>query len=151
MCVKSLQSCPTLCDPMDRSPPGSSVHGILQVRILEWVAMPSSKGSSWLTDWICLFYISCVVKWMPYHYRHLGSPKALWDLFTFLKDPLWKVYRGWKLYLYMYNTFPIAVCIGLAKKFEFFHKMVRKNSHKIFGEARIWYVVTTPWGLSQWH
>ena len=47
MCVyKSLQSCPTLCDPLDCSPPGSSVHGILQARILEWVAMPSSKGSS---------------------------------------------------------------------------------------------------------
>ena len=36
--------CPTLCDLMDRSPPGSSVHGILQARILEWVAMPSSRG-----------------------------------------------------------------------------------------------------------
>ena len=36
------QSCPTLCDPTDCSPPGFSVHGILQARILEWVAMPSS-------------------------------------------------------------------------------------------------------------
>ena len=40
------QLCPTLCDPMNCSPPGSSVHGILQARILEWVAMPSSRGSS---------------------------------------------------------------------------------------------------------
>ena len=40
---KSLQSCPTLCDPIDCSPPGFSVHGILQARITEWVAMPSSK------------------------------------------------------------------------------------------------------------
>ena len=47
MCVhaKSLQSCPTLCDPLDCGLPGSSVHGIPQARILEWVAMPSSKGS----------------------------------------------------------------------------------------------------------
>ena len=37
----SPQLCPTLCDPMDCSPPGSSVHGILQSRILEWVAIPS--------------------------------------------------------------------------------------------------------------
>ena len=44
--AKSLQLCPTLCDPMDHSPPGSSVHGILQARILQWVAMPSSRGSS---------------------------------------------------------------------------------------------------------
>ena len=41
-----IQSCLTLCDPMDCSPPGSSVHGILQVRILEWVAMPFSRGPS---------------------------------------------------------------------------------------------------------
>ena len=41
-----LQSCLTLCDPMDYSPPGSSVHGILQARLLEWVAIPFSKGSS---------------------------------------------------------------------------------------------------------
>ena len=40
-CVQSLQSCLTLCDPMDYSPPGSSVDGILQARILEWVAVPS--------------------------------------------------------------------------------------------------------------
>ena len=40
------QSCPTLCDSMDCSPPGSSVHGIFQARILEWVAMPYSRGSS---------------------------------------------------------------------------------------------------------
>ena len=40
------QSCPTLCNPMDSSPPVSSVHGILQARILEWVAMPFSGGSS---------------------------------------------------------------------------------------------------------
>ena len=40
--AKLLQSCPTLCNPMDFSLPGSSVHGILQARILEWVAMPSS-------------------------------------------------------------------------------------------------------------
>ena len=40
------QSCPTLCDPMDCSLPGSSVHGILQARILEWVAISFSRGSS---------------------------------------------------------------------------------------------------------
>ena len=40
------QSCPTLCDPMDCSLPGSSIHGILQARILEWVAISFSRGSS---------------------------------------------------------------------------------------------------------
>ena len=46
MHAESLQSCLTLCSPMDCSPPGSSVHGILQARVLEWVVMPSSGGSS---------------------------------------------------------------------------------------------------------
>ena len=43
-CCLVAQTCLTLCDPMDGSPPGSSVHGILQARILRWVAMPSSRG-----------------------------------------------------------------------------------------------------------
>ena len=46
ICVSRSQSCPTLCDPMDCSPPGSSVHGIFQARVLEWVAIPFSRGSS---------------------------------------------------------------------------------------------------------
>ena len=50
MKVLVAQSCPTLCDPTDCSPPDSSVHGILQGRILEWVAVPFSRGSSLLRD-----------------------------------------------------------------------------------------------------
>ena len=46
MGVKSFKLCPTFCDPMDYSPPGFSVCGILQARILEWVAMPFSRESS---------------------------------------------------------------------------------------------------------
>ena len=42
--VLAVQSCPALCNPMDCSPPGFSVHGILQVRILEWIAISFSKG-----------------------------------------------------------------------------------------------------------
>ena len=49
LCVLVAQPCPTPCDPMDRSPPGSSIHGILQARTLEWVAIPFSISSfsSW--------------------------------------------------------------------------------------------------------
>ena len=47
----AAESCLTLCNPMEYSPSGSSVHGILQARILEWVAVPFSKGSSQLRDW----------------------------------------------------------------------------------------------------
>ena len=46
VCVLDTHLCPTLCDPKDCSPPGSSVHGILQARILEWVAISFSRGSS---------------------------------------------------------------------------------------------------------
>ena len=59
VCV-SLQSCLTLCGPMDYSLPVSSVHGILQVRILQWVAMPPSRGSSWLRDQIWVSCGSCI-------------------------------------------------------------------------------------------
>ena len=48
------KSCLTLCDPMDCSPPGSSVQGILQERILEWVAISFSRGSSWPRDQTCV-------------------------------------------------------------------------------------------------
>ena len=57
VCVWVTQSCPTFCDPIDCSPPGSSVHEILQARILEWVAMPFSRGSSWSRD---RTQISCI-------------------------------------------------------------------------------------------
>ena len=55
-----LPSWPALCDPMDSSPPGSSVHGILQGRILEWIAVPFSRGFSWPMDGTCISYISCI-------------------------------------------------------------------------------------------
>ena len=51
------QPCPALGNLMDCSPPGSSVHGISQVRILEWVAIPFSRGSSWSRDWTL---VSCI-------------------------------------------------------------------------------------------
>ena len=55
--AKSLESCLTLCDPIDGSPPGSSIPGILQERTLEWVTIPSSRGSSWPRDWT---QVSCI-------------------------------------------------------------------------------------------
>ena len=51
------QSCPTLCNPMDCSPPGSSVHGILQAGVLEWVSIAFSRGSSQLRDWTWVSHI----------------------------------------------------------------------------------------------
>ena len=58
MCAKSLQSSLTFCDPVDCDLPGSSVHGILHARILEWVVSPSSRGSSQPRDQTCMSYVS---------------------------------------------------------------------------------------------
>ena len=57
MCLVT-QSCPTLCNPMECSPPSFSVHGILQTRVLEWVAMPSSRGSSQTRGWTQVSHIA---------------------------------------------------------------------------------------------
>ena len=60
MCAKSLQSCLTLSNPLDHRLPGSSVHGILQATKLEWVAVPSSRGSSQPRDRTS---VSCLLRW----------------------------------------------------------------------------------------
>ena len=65
-CVPSCFS-QTLCNPMDHSLPGSSVHGILQTRVLEWIAMPSFRGSSWPRDRTCNSSISCIGRQILYH------------------------------------------------------------------------------------
>ena len=57
---RSLQSCPALSDPMDYSPPGSSVHGIFQERILEWITISFSRGYSWSRDSTQISYVSCI-------------------------------------------------------------------------------------------
>ena len=65
--AKSLQLCQTLCNPMNHSPPGSSVHGILQARILEWIAKPSSRRSSQPRDRTHVSYVSCTGRHVLYH------------------------------------------------------------------------------------
>ena len=82
-CAKSLQWCPTLCNPMDYSPPGSSVHGILQVRILEWLAIPSSRQSSWSRNQTCISYISCIGWWVLHHFSSVQFSHSV------LSDSLW--------------------------------------------------------------
>ena len=66
--AKSLQSCPTLCDPIDSSPPGSSIHGIFQARVLEWGATAFSKmRHAKLLQW-------CPTLCNPINGSPLGSP-----------------------------------------------------------------------------
>ena len=75
--AKSLQSCPTLSDPMDCSLQGSSVHGIFQVRVLEWIAISFSRGSSRSR---ARTQVSCIAGRL-YHLSHQGSP-ILHELLT---------------------------------------------------------------------
>ena len=61
------QSCLTVCDPIDYSPLGSFVHGIFHIRILEQVAISSSKGFSQPKDWTSISCVSCLGRWILYH------------------------------------------------------------------------------------
>ena len=92
VCVRSdALKCPTLCNPMDCSPPGSSVHAIPQIRILEWAAMPSSRGSSQSKDHV-LHLLHC--RRILYLFEPAGKPtriniwgshKDIWSLKTKIK------------------------------------------------------------------
>ena len=74
VCVLAGQSCPILCDPMDCSLPGSSIHGILQARLLEWVAISFSRGSSQPRN---KTWVSCISGKFFYHLSHQGSPESM--------------------------------------------------------------------------
>ena len=75
MCMhaQSLQSCLIFCDPMDCNPPGSSLLGILQARVLELFAIPSSRGSSQPRDRTHGSCVSCIGRRVLCHYCHLGG------------------------------------------------------------------------------
>ena len=79
LCGGSAQSCLTLCHPMDCGPPSSSVHGILQPRILEWVAISFSRASSQPRDQTRIFCISCIGRWILYHW-------ATWEASTTMRS-----------------------------------------------------------------
>ena len=74
MCSFSVtQLCPTLCNPMDYSLPGFSVHGILQARILEWVATSYSRGFSQPRDRTSISWVSCIGRQILYHCANLEA------------------------------------------------------------------------------
>ena len=91
MKVKVLvaQTCPTLCDPTDCSLTGSSVHRLLQARILEWVAMPSSRGSSrprdrtWVSHTAGSFFTLWANRETPRTYTHICSFKIMYAFICF--------------------------------------------------------------------
>ena len=74
-----MLSRPTLCNPTDCSPPGSSVHGIPQARILEWVAILSSRGSSWPRDGTHVSCSFCIGRWVLYFWATWEALFSIWD------------------------------------------------------------------------
>ena len=81
VCVLVSQWCPTLCDSLDHSPPGSSVHGILQARILEQVAMPLSRGSFRPSDQTQVSYTD---RQIQYCLSHMGSAEQESSKYLFI-------------------------------------------------------------------
>ena len=88
------QSCPTLCDPMDYSLPGSSIHGIFQARILEWIAISLPRVSSWTRDGS---WISRIAGKTIYHLSHQGSPCLSMKLKVKLLSHIWLFATPWTI------------------------------------------------------
>ena len=150
VCAKSLQPCLTFCDPMDCSPAGSSVYEILQAKILEWVVMPSSRGSSQTRDQTqvshiagrfqqCLIIIcislSLIVRspffisdFIAFHlpFFMVNSPKYLSTL-IFIKDQLCCLdllyYSLFDLSLHCFLLFTSSSDYGLVSAFSSFFKV----------------------------
>ena len=92
--VLVAQSCPTLCDRMDCSPPGSSVHGILQGRILEWVAISLPLQGIFPTQGLNLSLLHC--RLILYHMSHQGSAVVFLTFYiSFSHDLLPSLCQAW--------------------------------------------------------
>ena len=107
MHAKLFQSCPTLCDPMDYSSPGSSVYGILQARILEWVAIPFSRGSSWPSDQI---WVSCIVGRFFTSWATREAPYSRFGRIIFLKHKRHLLILVWAVSAGTEETTEIIIC-----------------------------------------
>ena len=97
------QSCLSLCNPMDCSPLGSSVHGIFQARILEWGAISYSRRSSWPRDWTCVSCVSCIGRWILYHWT---TWEILQTIEQLMKSTRWVfcAYTDLSLYIHTCNN-----------------------------------------------
>ena len=91
-------------------PPGSSIHGILQARILEWAAMPSSRGSFWPSDWTC---VSCLLCWQTGSVPLAPPGKALWLPYTIAISPQVVHIRETKMYVHTKACTQMAITVFL--------------------------------------
>ena len=126
------QSCPTLCDPMDCSLPGSSLHGILQARVLEWVAISFSRGSSWLRDQT---RVSCIP----------GRRFNLWATREALyRSPIILYYRAGRIYITC--SMVLGLVYGFSSQVQatrwcFHLKMVA--THQVLAGSTVWTHICT--------
>ena len=119
-CVCSVASvCLTLCDPMDCSPAGSSVHGILQARILEWVAIPSSRESSQPRDWDWVSCVSCIASsffFCFFFFYHWAAREVLSEINVHKLCNKTNQYLGWHYWKLEFSLWVSDVTLKMARK-----------------------------------
>ena len=153
--AKSLQSCPALCNLMDCSPPGTSAHGILQARILEWIAMPSSRGSSQPRDWTLVSCIQAVT--LPpgklksvihtYIYPFSFELPSIWVTTVWIEFPM--LYSRFSLVIYFIHS---TVYMGLCEFFFFWLKYIKNTHiHKINNHEILIGSQLCVWEVIYWH
>ena len=119
-------SCVWLCDPLDYSLSGSSVHGIFQARILEWVTISFYRGSSWPRDWIHVFYVSCIA----------GGFFTCWAMGEAAGHTL-----GWDIISPQKRSLKRSTCIPVADSFWCLAKLIQCFKFKK-KKKRQWHKVT---------
>ena len=130
VCVLATQSCPTLWDPMDCNPPGFSVHGILQACILEWIAMPSSRGASQPRDQT---QISCIAGRLFSIWTTRLFPRAAQLKFTFV----WREKLTWPQLSSRWHS-----------ALESSHYALRKMQRKIWVKSQHWELHSKKMGVN---
>ena len=133
-CAVVAELCPILCDPMDSSPPGSSVHGILQATILKWVAMPSSRGSSQPRDRTQVSHIAggFFIGWATREVHGVGSLSLLQVIFLTQESNQGLLHCRQIIYQRNYQGRPVA------------HQWITNILSKILDKHNF------SWELSQW-
>ena len=141
-----VQLCPMFRDPINCSLPGYSVHGILQARMLEWVAMPSSRASSWPRDWTSISWVSCIGRKVLYHGANWEAQSES-EIYSVVSDSLWPLglYSPWNFpgqntgvgsHFLLQGIFP---ALGLNPGLLHCRQILYQLNH----QGSLWWVLTT--------
>jgi len=141
------QLCPTFCDPMDCSLPGFSVHGIFQARVLEWVAISFSKGSSQAGDWTRVSNIAgrCFTLWAIALCVHLRRCSCLSLLFS---GTLYSIVIFFPFSFVFHFSYLLSYLQGLFKHFAFLHFFSCRMVLVTASRTMLWTSISTrsnPW------